>query len=180
MMTLSPDQLAAIRQRRDAREAYREFAHGDRSPAEVDVVSLLSHIDSQAAELAALRKRNGKNEKAWLEAIDERDAAHESLAQTHMALGGDGEWVTRLPREDPPDSGNLLEDVPELAAQYKATCDSIFAKPIGVPVPASVLAAVGEELRTAVYGFDYEWSDKAQAALESLKPYLPAPHSPEK
>lgn len=58
-----------------------------------------------------------KEEAAHLVTIDDRDAAQDALQRTHIALGGDGEWVTRLPEPEPPESGDLRKDVPVIAAQ---------------------------------------------------------------
>lgn len=57
--------------------------------------------------------------------IDERDRAQDALQDTHSALGGDGEWVGRLPPQSAPDSGDLHLDVPELARERMAEMDVI-------------------------------------------------------
>lgn len=49
------------------------------------------------------------------EVIDERDRAQDALQETHLALGGDGEWTLKVPPEEPPHSGDLHDDVPALA-----------------------------------------------------------------
>lgn len=54
-------------------------------------------------------------ERAELQLMEERDRAQDALQDTHIALGGDGEWVGRLPPQEPPDSGDLHLDVPALA-----------------------------------------------------------------
>jgi hypothetical protein len=51
------------------------------------------------------------------ELIGERDRAQDALQDTHLALGGDGEWKGKLPPEPAPDSGDLHLDVPELARE---------------------------------------------------------------
>jgi hypothetical protein len=51
------------------------------------------------------------------ELIGERDRAQDALQETHIALGGDGEWKGKLPPEPAPNSGDLHLDVPELARE---------------------------------------------------------------
>lgn len=50
----------------------------------------------------------------------ERDSAEDALQETHLALGGDGEWPRKMPPELPPHSGDLRLDVPALAAELSA------------------------------------------------------------
>ncbi len=47
--------------------------------------------------------------------IAERDRAQDALQATHIAMGGDGEWIARMPPVPPPHSGDLHLDVPALA-----------------------------------------------------------------
>lgn len=61
-------------------------------------------------------------------AMDERDAAQDALADTHIALGGDGKWVARMPQPNPPDSGDLVLDVPVLASEVLARAEKAEAR----------------------------------------------------
>lgn len=67
--------------------------------------------------LAGLEAELDQEQSAHLVTIDDRDSAQDALQATHIALGGDGEWVTRMPEPDPPESGDLCKDVPVIAAQ---------------------------------------------------------------
>src|SRR5690606_27934210 len=63
------------------------------------------------------------------ELICERDRAQDALQDTHIALGGNGEWVARSPSWPPPDSGDLHLDVPELARERMADLERLSAQP---------------------------------------------------
>lgn len=71
------------------------------------------------AEIADLRKTVESQEDALDEVMKERDWAQDCLQETHIALGGDGEWTGKIPAELPPNSGDLHYDVPVLAAEVK-------------------------------------------------------------
>lgn len=68
-------------------------------------------IDLRAKLEAAERDAERGDEKL----IDQRDALEDAIQEIHVALGGDGEWVGRLPPEEPPNSGDLKLDALELA-----------------------------------------------------------------
>lgn len=55
----------------------------------------------------------------WDETLAERDAYSDALAEASLILGGP-EWCAKLPPEEPPDSGDLTQDVPELCRQLSA------------------------------------------------------------
>ena len=59
-------------------------------------------------------------ERACDEVMGERDRYSDALANAHVALGGDGEWVAKMPGEHPPHSGDLALDVPALASEITA------------------------------------------------------------
>jgi len=89
--------------------------------------------ESVRAAIAAVKKLERENESlaARVRELDdsldrtmaERDAAQDALADTHIALGGDGEWVARMPQPNPPDSGDLVLDVPVLASEVLARAE---------------------------------------------------------
>jgi hypothetical protein len=87
--------------------------------------ALKSDCDLLDAELASLRSRLAAAEAADIQTIEERDAAEDALQETHIALGGDGEWTTKIPPEAPPNSGDLLLDVPALATELRAERDRL-------------------------------------------------------
>lgn len=66
---------------------------------------------------AGLEADMQRADKALDETMEERDAMEAALSETHRALGGDGEWVCRVPEPPPPDSGDLRRDVPALARE---------------------------------------------------------------
>lgn len=66
------------------------------------------------AGVAAERERADKELE---DVMLERDRWEIALSEAHLALGGDGEWVAHLPPQYPPESGDLSQDVPELARQ---------------------------------------------------------------
>lgn len=74
-----------------------------------------SEINDLKTEVARLNSRLEEAERSGVQDIDERDSAQDALSDTHIALGGDGEWVCRVPSPEPPDSGDLICDVPKLA-----------------------------------------------------------------
>jgi hypothetical protein len=74
-------------------------------------------IAFSAHQNAALRQELDQEAASHLVTIDDRDSAEDALQQVHIALGGDGEWVTRMPEPEPPESGDLRKDVPIIAAQ---------------------------------------------------------------
>lgn len=70
-------------------------------------------------ELQQAREQAVRDDESLGQVMDERDRAEDALLESSMALGG-GEWCVKLPSEDPPDSGNLCLDVPELCRQLVA------------------------------------------------------------
>ena len=75
---------------------------------------------NQCGECAKLHAQIERLDDDLSEVMDERDRATEALAQTHIALGGDGEWTGKLPPEPTPHSGDLHDDVPALAEELRA------------------------------------------------------------
>jgi hypothetical protein len=73
-----------------------------------------------AQTIADLSAENAELDKQLDEVMKERDEAEDALQNAHIALGGDGEWVGRLPPQEPPESGDLRFDVPELAKLLSA------------------------------------------------------------
>lgn len=78
-------------------------------------------------EIARLQKKLAEEKRSCLEEIGNRDHLEDVIQETHIALGGNGEWVGRLPMPPPPDSGDLCLDVPALAAQVVAERDAARA-----------------------------------------------------
>ena len=72
-------------------------------------------IDRVLVALAETQRERDEADAACDVVMLERDSAEDAIAETHVSLGGDGEWATRIPEPPPPDSGNLRWDVPELA-----------------------------------------------------------------
>jgi hypothetical protein len=89
-----------------AKDWLRENGHVRGTTYEVDVPSLAREFEAAAGD-----------------EIDERDRHHDAITAAHRALGGDGDWVLRIPAVAPPDSGNLDLDLPELAAQVRSELD---------------------------------------------------------
>lgn len=55
--------------------------------------------------------------------IDDRDRAQDALQKTHIALGGDGEWVAKLYATEAGESGDLCVDVPHIAKEiFQEAC----------------------------------------------------------
>lgn len=81
-----------------------------------------------ATEIAELRVALEHADRALEEEIEHRDRAYDALVDAHIALGGDGEWVAKLPPESPPTSGDLHKDVPELARQLHAHLAKVVAE----------------------------------------------------
>lgn len=78
-------------------------------------------------EIAALRIDRQKNQRLERDAdqlMSERDAAQDALQETHLAMGGDGEWSVKIPAHPPPHSGDLHKDVPALAAALRRAADA--------------------------------------------------------
>jgi hypothetical protein len=89
---------------------------------------LRSDGDGQIADLLErLQAENERLDTSETKLIRERDALQQALQDTHVALGGDGEWCARIPEPNPPDSGDLRMDVPALAAALVAERDSLRA-----------------------------------------------------
>lgn len=85
--------------------------------AEAENKALDARNDKLAEECTVILRRLRATEESESQLMDERDRAQDALQETHIALGGDGEWVGRTYHVDPPESGDLHLDVPVLAAQ---------------------------------------------------------------
>jgi len=72
------------------------------------------------------------------ELLGERDRAQDALQDTHIALGGDGEWVGRSPPQPAPDSGDLHLDVPELARERMGELERLRAAQPPATEPCTV------------------------------------------
>lgn len=83
---------------------------------------------NQCGECAKLHAQIERLDDDLSEVMDERDRATEALAQTHIALGGDGEWTGKLPPEPTPHSGDLHDDVPALAEELRAEVERLYAR----------------------------------------------------
>jgi hypothetical protein len=64
------------------------------------------------AQLAAEQREGSK-------AIDECDRREKQIEAIYEALGGEGEWMGRMPPEEPPNSGDLGEDAKALAERAR-------------------------------------------------------------
>ncbi len=84
-------------------------------------------LERDGAEIARLRVERDREERECGEVMDERDRYSDALAESHIALGGDGEWAARTWNPSPPDSGDLARDVPALAAAVKRDLDEARA-----------------------------------------------------
>ena len=84
-------------------------------------------LERDGAEIARLRVEREREERECGEVMDERDRYSDALAESHIALGGDGEWAARTWNPSPPDSGDLARDVPALAAAVKRELDEARA-----------------------------------------------------
>ena len=73
--------------------------------------------DIALSSIKTLKSALQAEENAHLRALEERDEAEDALQKTHIKLGGDGEWVGKMPSQCPPDSGDLRLDVPALAKE---------------------------------------------------------------
>ena len=80
---------------------------------------------NQCGECAKLHAQIERLDDDLSEVMGERDRATEALAQTHIALGGDGEWTGKLPPEPTPHSGDLHDDVPALAEELRAEIERL-------------------------------------------------------
>lgn len=86
-------------------------------------------LRTQTAEHAAEAKRlREEHERESMQILEERDSAEQALQETHVALGGDGEWAARMPPMAPPDSGDLRVDAPALAAEVVQRADHAEAR----------------------------------------------------
>lgn len=86
-------------------------------------IEAASLLERDGAEIARLRVERDREERECGEVMDERDRYSDALAESHIALGGDGEWAARTWNPSPPDSGDLARDVPALAAAVKRDLD---------------------------------------------------------
>src|SRR5689334_606106 len=86
----------------------------------VDKGQLIQLLEAyHAHQSSPLQERITELERSEDDLVGKRDALEDALAETHVALGGDGEWICRIPPQLPPDSGDLKRDVPELARQLQ-------------------------------------------------------------
>lgn len=78
-----------------------------------------SRVGELEKQLARLRDELDHESAAHLETIDDRDSMEDALQKAHIALGGDGEWVSKFPaaHELPGCTGDLRIDVPHIAGQ---------------------------------------------------------------
>ncbi len=81
--------------------------------------------------------------------LEERDDAQDALQAAHLALGGDGEWVGRIPPQSPPDSGDLRLDVPALAKERMQELSRLRAL-IGTKPGAEDVKNTGQEEADAI------------------------------
>lgn len=162
---IDPNEIAALKQR--VAELERELA-GARGVTQADSARLRAAerrvyddpdltfgcdaADHMADMVLELRQHNAELERGLEAAIGDRDAAQDAIQQTHIALGGDGEWVFRMPAPHAPESGNLLLDVPALAKEM-----------------AEELATMSKELEAArkVYEAATRWWDTATVAHDA-------------
>lgn len=86
----------------------------------VEVQELKAKAQEDLELLMKTAEERDEYEKACEEEIGNRDRFEEAIAETHRALGGDGEWVGKSPTPPPPDTGDLSVDVPVLAAEVFA------------------------------------------------------------
>lgn len=77
-----------------------------------------------------LARENAESDDSLSRAIDERDAAQDALSTAHIELGGDGEWVCKMgaAADSPPNSGDLVLDVPALASKVRARAERAEAE----------------------------------------------------
>lgn len=96
-----------------------------------DLESRLAAAEALAAErgkrIEELLKENDDYECAELVWIDERDKLQDQIQTIHIALCGDGEWVTRILPEPAPNSGDLGDDSVALAELLVQRLSSIKA-----------------------------------------------------
>lgn len=88
--------------------------------------------ENAMAEVARLHERLAAAEREVEEEIQRRDRYHDAITQTHVALGGDGEWrahVGGAPK--PPHSGHLHLDLPVMAANLRSLiADCLALNPV--------------------------------------------------
>lgn len=70
--------------------------------------------------VAAKDKLADAEDAALLDEIGNRDRLEDEIAAIHRALGGDGEWATHIPAQEPPHSGDLGRDALSLAEDLTA------------------------------------------------------------
>jgi hypothetical protein len=106
----------------EARERIVNLAEGlEFNLADAEAVTAAREV--LAAFNAALRGRGEEvHERELDEVMQERDRAQDVIAETHRALGGDGDWCARV-GEQPPNTGDLHVDLPVLAAELKRELD---------------------------------------------------------
>jgi hypothetical protein len=108
------------------------------------------------------------------ELIGERDHAQDALQDTHIALGGDGEWVARSPSWAPPDSGDLHLDVPELARERMAELERLRAAQPPSPEP-HVIKQIEHALQDNPAGITREMADYITGAIADYRHALTKP-----
>jgi len=100
-------------------------------------------------------------------ALEERDYAQDKLQETHIALGGDGEWSGRMPPQEPPDSGDLHLDVPALAAERMAELEQLRAAQPPLPVRQLFNKATGVQKGNRL-SFSFETEEEAIRAFHYI------------
>lgn len=142
-----------------------------------------------ASTIDALQAENERLEKALEEEIENRDHFERQVSEIHKALGGSGEWVTRIPTENPPNSGDCFLDSLALIDELMTQRTSEFIRQAmnleGEQVARDQAVTERDALRARVAelkellrecdgwlepgsGDVYGMSDKIYAALERL------------
>lgn len=129
------------------------------------------------SDLATMQARVAELERSESDLMTERDTAQDAITATHLALGGDGEWVCKCYPVEPPETGDLHFDVPALAAAVLAERDDARAEAEALRADAervdSVIAAHCADLERCIPVFcDYGMrrvADEAAVAIKELR-----------
>lgn len=91
------------------------------------------------------------HERSHCSTIEQRDAAEDSIQETHIALGGDGEWCAKMgsAADVPPNSGDLNADTPELARIVMARAEAAERESAELREKVRVLREAITEIRNA-------------------------------
>lgn len=114
-------------------------------------------------KIKELERTLSDERRACSEVIDQRDRAQDALQETHIALGGDGEWCGWLPPEPAPNSGDLHIDVPELARELRTYAEGL-AKPAAELLAVIDSAYAGEPLTRSMHVGDMPTSTAPDTA----------------